>query len=136
LVVLLFSFMLGLSLLATAAWRSRLTHWWVPLTVGISVIGYLAGSNTSKWADAVAGVPVAIAYGYIGIRILRTTHTDWAGQQQSDAPILETELRPAMPKSVSRPSTEALDPVFHDFCRGRLSRTWRCHDGDLFAGRC
>jgi hypothetical protein len=71
---LLLSFGLAVLLLGIAAWRAQVLPWWGLAAV---VTAFLLISVPHLWVEAAQNVLVTVAFGWIGLQLLRTSDHDW-----------------------------------------------------------
>jgi hypothetical protein len=76
--VLLTSFGVGLALLAWAAWRAGLIGWWAPALITAAVLAHnvLPDDPPAAFSFTAIGA-IAVVFGWLGIRTLRLSDTDW-----------------------------------------------------------
>ena len=76
---LILSFGLGVLILSWAAWRAGAAHWWVPAVVTVAVlVEEVLPFRTTAVTVAVL-VAVTVAFGHLGVRVLRMTDAEWDG---------------------------------------------------------
>jgi hypothetical protein len=76
--VLLTSFGVGLALLAWAAWRAGLIGWWGPVLITAVVILHNVLPDDPPAVVQLGAVgAIAVVFGWLGIRTLRLSDTDW-----------------------------------------------------------
>jgi hypothetical protein len=75
---------LGLAILPWAAWRAGAVHWWVPALATVAVVAEFGLPFRSTATEIVVFAALAAAYGAIGLRVLRSTDTEWEGVRSAE----------------------------------------------------
>ncbi len=70
---------IGLAVLPWAAWRAGAVHWWVPALATVAVAAEFGLPFHSTASEIVVFAALAVAYGTIGLRVLRMTDAEWDG---------------------------------------------------------
>jgi hypothetical protein len=77
---LLMSFALGIVLLAVALRRARVLPVWGLVLV---VLAFLGASVAAPWMEAVQNGLVTVAYGWVGLQVLRMSNGRWSSREPS-----------------------------------------------------
>jgi hypothetical protein len=80
---LMLSLGLGLLLLPWAAWRAGAVHRWVPALATVAVVAEFGLPFHSTVSEVAVFAALAVAYGAIGLRVLRMTDEEWDGVRSS-----------------------------------------------------
>jgi hypothetical protein len=84
---LILCFALAVLTMAWAAWRAGLIGWWGPAVVTTLVLTHLLLTESPTAVDLVSMIGLTVVFGYLGVRILRMTGTQWSGVRQAGAPV-------------------------------------------------
>jgi hypothetical protein len=76
---LIMCFALAVLVLPWAAWRAGAIHWWVPAVTTVAVLVEELSPVRSTAMTVVVLTAVTIAYGALGVRVLRMTDAAWTG---------------------------------------------------------
>jgi hypothetical protein len=76
---LILCFALGILVLPWAAWRAGAVHWWVPVLGTVAVLVEELLPFRSNTITIVVLVAVTVAFGAIGLRVLRMGDAEWDG---------------------------------------------------------
>jgi hypothetical protein len=74
---LILCFGLGVAVLAWATWRSGLIGWWGPAVATAVVLAHLALPFDNAAIELVGLGALAVVFGWLGVRVLRMTDTEW-----------------------------------------------------------
>jgi hypothetical protein len=77
--VVMVSWGLGMLILPWAAWRAGAVHWWVPAVATVAVLSEFLLPFRSTATELVVFAALAVAFGVIGLRVLRMTDAEWDG---------------------------------------------------------
>ena len=72
----------GLAVLPWAAWRAGAVHWWVPTLATVAVVAEFGLPFHSTASEIAVFAALAVAFGTIGLRVLRMTDAEWDGVPQ------------------------------------------------------
>jgi hypothetical protein len=84
---LILCFALAVLTMVWAAWRAGLIGWWGPAVVSTLVLVHELLPDPPSAVDVVSMVILTVVFGYLGLRILRMTDTQWSGSHHGDLPI-------------------------------------------------
>jgi hypothetical protein len=70
---------IGLAVVPWAAWRAGAVHWWVPALATIAVVAEFGLPFRSTASEIAVFAALGVAYGTIGLRVLRLTDIEWDG---------------------------------------------------------
>jgi len=84
---LILCFALAVLMMAWAAWRAGLIGWWGPAIVTTVVLAHLLLPESLPAAALAGMAALTVVFGYLGLRILRMTDTQWGGIRQPVPPI-------------------------------------------------
>jgi hypothetical protein len=76
---LMLSFALGGILLPWAARRAGAVHWWVPTLATVALAAEFGLPFHSTASEVAVFAALTVAYGAIGLRVLRMTDAEWDG---------------------------------------------------------
>lgn len=68
--------LISLLVIAAAVWRSSLAPWWVAVLLIVSAL--LLAIATTQVVNVISSALLLIAFGFIGLRLLRMSDSDWA----------------------------------------------------------
>ena len=76
---LIMCFALGVLVLPWAAWRAGAIHWWVPAVTTVAVLVEELSPIRSTATTVVVLTALTVAYGALGVRVLRMSDAAWTG---------------------------------------------------------
>ncbi len=76
---LIMCFALAVLVLPWAAWRAGAIHWWVPAVTTVAVLVEELSPFRSTASTVVVLTAVTVAYGALGVRVLRMSDAAWTG---------------------------------------------------------
>jgi hypothetical protein len=80
---LILCFALGVLVLGWAAWRAGLVGWWGPVAVTVAVLVAEVLPAGAPALQVGANVLATVVFGFLGVRVIRMTDTDWDGVRPS-----------------------------------------------------
>jgi hypothetical protein len=84
---LILCFALAVLTMAWSAWRAGLIGWWAPAVVTALVLVHLLLPDPPAATELVAMIALTVVFGWLGVRILRMTDTQWTGVPHVEAPV-------------------------------------------------
>ena len=76
LITALLGTMIGLILLAVAAWRARFAPAWVAIVIFLGFVGVMAGDST-KAVNIIADLLLLAGFGFMGLKLIGLTDDEW-----------------------------------------------------------
>lgn len=76
---LILCFSLGVLVMASAAWRAGLVGWWWPAALTAAVLAEAVFPAEIPAVQLRVIAVLVVVFGYLGLRVLRMTDTEWDG---------------------------------------------------------
>ncbi|MEV4620803.1 hypothetical protein AB0J74_19095 [Asanoa sp. NPDC049573] len=84
---LILCFALAVLAMSWAAWRAGVIGWWGPAVVTTLVVIHELLPDPPPAVDVVSMTMLTAVFGYLGLRIVRMTDSQWSGSRHGDVPI-------------------------------------------------
>lgn len=86
------TFFLGLLLMSIAIWRARVAPLWIPAAIVVGLVSNFVAPR--EVSPELMLILLLLGFGWLGVKILRMSSTEWEQGQSEQPSLSETTIRP------------------------------------------